>query len=213
MIIVFLGPPGSGKGTQAKLLSEKHGFVHISTGDLLRNAVKKGTDLGRKAKEYMERGELVPDELIVALIEEVLPKEGGVILDGFPRTVPQALALDKMLERQGKRVSKVLLFDVPEEIIVERLAGRLSCPNCGAVYHHVYNPPKEDEVCDRCGTKLVQREDDREEVVRNRVRVYREQTQSLIDFYRERGIIFSLDATKSVEEVSQEIEKVLRDGG
>ncbi|RMH02973.1 MAG: adenylate kinase [Aquificota bacterium] len=211
MIVVFLGPPGSGKGTQAKLLSEKHRFTHISTGDLLREAVRKGTELGKKAKEYMEKGELVPDELIVSLIEEALP-EGGVILDGFPRTVPQAIALEEMLKRQGKKLCKVFVFDVPDEVVVERLSGRLTCPSCGAVYHRVYNPPKEDEVCDRCGTKLVQREDDREEVVRNRVRVYKEQTKSLVDFYRERDIIFSLDATKSIEEIYQEIERVLKDG-
>ena len=207
--LVFLGPPGAGKGTQAKRLAKDLGLVHISTGDILRDAVKNQTPLGKKAKEYMDRGELVPDDLIIALIEEVMPPEGGVIFDGFPRTIAQAEALDEMLDRKGLKLDAVILFDVPDEVVVERLSGRRVCPSCGAVYHIKFNPPKEDEVCDRCGTKLVQREDDREEVVRNRLEVYRKQTAPLIEYYERKGILIRLDASKDIDEVYQELRKVV----
>jgi len=212
VIIVFLGPPGAGKGTQAKLLSQRMGFLHLSTGDLLREAVKSQTLLGKKAKEYMDRGELVPDELIVQLIEETMPKDGNVILDGFPRTVNQALALEEMLRVKGEKISKVLFFDVPDEVIIDRLSGRRVCSKCGAVYHVKYNPPKVEGVCDLCGGSLVQRDDDREEVVRKRLEVYRKQTQPLIEFYQERGIIYKLDAGKGVEELFEEVKGLVRDG-
>jgi len=210
--LVFLGPPGAGKGTQAKLLSQRMGFLHLSTGDLLREAVKNQTPLGKKAKEYMDRGELVPDELIVQLIEETMPKDGNVILDGFPRTVNQALALEEMLKGKGEKISKVLFFDVPDEVIIDRLSGRRVCSKCGAVYHVKYNPPKIEGVCDLCGGSLVQRDDDREEVVRKRLEVYRKQTQSLIEFYQDRGIIYRLDAEKGVEELFEEVKGLVRDG-
>jgi len=213
VIVVFLGPPGAGKGTQAKLLSQRLGFLHLSTGDILREAVKKQTPLGIKAKEYMDRGELVPDNLIIALIEEYLPKEGGVVLDGFPRTIAQAEALENTLSAKGKKVSKVLLFDSPDEVIIDRLSGRRVCSNCGAVYHIKYNPPKKEGVCDLCGGSLVQREDDKEEVIKNRLEVYKRQTQPLIDFYKKKGIIYRLDATKSVEELFAEVEGIIKDGG
>ncbi len=199
--LVFLGPPGAGKGTQAKRLSQEMGLLHISTGDLLREAVRKETDLGKKAKEYMEKGELVPDDLIIALIEEVMPAGGGVIFDGFPRTIAQAEALDRMLSGKGLDLSKVIFFDVEDNLVVERLSGRRVCPSCGEVYHIKYNPPKEDDVCDRCGTKLIQRKDDKEEVVRNRLSVYREQTQPLIDYYKQKGILVRLDAGRDIEEI------------
>ncbi len=211
MILVFLGPPGAGKGTQAKRLAEEFGFKHLSTGDILREAIRKGTPLGRKAKEYIERGELVPDDLMIALIEEVLPEEGGVILDGFPRTITQAEALDQMLERKGLKLSRAILFDVDDDVVVERLSGRRVCPNCGAVYHIKYRPPKNDEICDICGAQLVQREDDREEVVRRRLEVYRKQTAPLIDYYETKGILIRLDATKDIEEVYQELKRVLNE--
>ncbi len=207
--LVFLGPPGAGKGTQAKRLANDLGLVHISTGDILREAVKNQTPLGKKAKEYMDRGELVPDDLIIALIEEVMPPEGGVIFDGFPRTIAQAEALDRMLSRKGLKLDAVVLFDVPDEVVVERLSGRRVCPSCGAVYHIKFNPPKEDEICDRCGTKLIQREDDREEVVRNRLEVYRKQTAPLIEYYEGKGILIRLDASKDIEEVYQQLRKVV----
>ncbi len=212
MILVFLGPPGSGKGTQAKILSKEMGLSHISTGDLLREAVKNNTPLGQKAREYMERGELVPDDIIISLIEEVMPKEGGFILDGFPRTIPQAIALEDMLKRNGKELSKVILFEISEDVVVDRISGRLTCSQCGALYHIKYNPPKEDLICDLCGGKLIQREDDKEEVIRRRFKVYQEQTQPLIAFYRERNKLFSLDATQSVEEISKKIIEAIKNG-
>lgn len=212
MILVFLGPPGSGKGTQAKFLSKEMGLFHISTGDILREAVKKDTPLGKKAKEYMERGELVPDNIIISLIEEVMPKEGGFILDGFPRTVSQAIALEDMLKRHGRELKKVILFEVPEEVVVDRISGRLTCCECGAIYHIRYKPPKEDLVCDLCGGRLIQREDDKEEVIRKRFRVYKEQTQPLVAFYKEKNKLTSLDATQSVEEINRRILEVIRDG-
>ena len=212
MILVFLGPPGAGKGTQAKLLSQRMGFIHLSTGDLLREAVKNQTPLGKKAKEYMDRGELVPDELIVQLIEETMPKDGNVILDGFPRTVNQALALEEMLKGKGEKISKVLFFDVPDEVIIDRLSGRRVCSKCGAVYHVKYNPPKVEGVCDLCGGSLMQRDDDKEEVVKKRLEVYRKQTQPLIEFYQDRGIIYKLDAEKGVEELFEEVKGLVRDG-
>ena len=179
MIVVFLGPPGAGKGTQAQRLVEEKGFIHISTGDLLREAVRKGTPLGLKAKEYMERGELVPDELILQLIKEKLPKEGNVILDGFPRTITQAEALDKMLQQLGKKVDAVILFEVPDEVVIERLSGRRIDPKTGKVYHIKYNPPPP-------GVKVIQREDDKEEVIRKRLEVYRKQTAPLIEYYEKK---------------------------
>ncbi|MEJ7553474.1 MAG: adenylate kinase [Aquificaceae bacterium] len=212
MIVVFLGPPGSGKGTQAKKLSQELGLMHISTGDLLREAVKNQTPLGLKAKEYMDRGELVPDNLMIALIEEVMPKEGGFILDGFPRTVPQALALEEMLRSYKRDVDKVFLFDLSEEVVVERLSGRLTCSQCGAVYHRKYNPPKQEGVCDLCGGKLIQREDDKEEVVRRRYRVYKEQTSPLVEFYQKRNKLIILDASQNIQEVNKRLLEVLRDG-
>ncbi|HID79006.1 MAG TPA: adenylate kinase [Aquifex aeolicus] len=198
MIVVFLGPPGAGKGTQAQRLASEKGFIHISTGDLLREAVKRGTLLGLKAKEYMDRGELVPDDLIVAMIKEKLPKEGRVILDGFPRTVNQAQALDKMLEEINDKVEKVILFEVPDEIVIERLSGRRIDPKTGKVYHIKYNPPPK-------GLKVIQRDDDREEVIKKRLEVYRKQTQPLVDYYRQKGNLEVVDASQSPDEVYREI--------
>ncbi|NPB06056.1 MAG: adenylate kinase [Aquificae bacterium] len=204
MIVVFLGPPGAGKGTQAKRLAKEKGFLHLSTGDLLREAVKKGTPLGKKAKEYMEKGELVPDELIVALIEEVLPEEGKVILDGFPRTVKQAEALEKMLERKGKKLDAVVLFEVPDEVVLERLSGRRVDPETGRVYHVKYDPPPP-------GVKVVQREDDRPEVIKRRLEVYRRQTAPLIEYYERKGLLKRVDASKPPEEVYRSLLEVLGD--
>jgi len=213
VIVVFLGPPGSGKGTQAKKLSQELGLLHISTGDLLREAVKNQTPLGLKAREYMERGELVPDSIMISLIEEVMPEEGGFILDGFPRTVPQALALEEMLRAYNKQVDSVFLFDISEEVVVERLSGRLTCSQCGAVYHKKYNPPKQEGICDLCGGKLIQREDDKEEVIRKRYRVYVEQTKPLVEFYQERNKLTRLDAEQDIQEVNRRLLEVLKNGG
>jgi adenylate kinase len=202
MIVVFLGPPGAGKGTQAQRLVEEKGFIHLSTGDMLREAVKKGTPLGLKAKEYMDRGELVPDDLIVELIKENLPKERNVILDGFPRTVAQAEALDKMLAELGKKVDAVILFDVPDEVVIERLSGRRIDPKTGKVYHIKYNPPPP-------GVEVIQREDDKPEVIKKRLEVYHKQTAPLIEYYSKKGNLYRIDATKKPEEVYGEILKVL----
>ena len=198
MLVIFLGPPGAGKGTQAQRLVAEKGFMHISTGDLLREAVKNRTPLGLKAKEYMERGELVPDDLIVALIKEKLPKEGNVILDGFPRTIAQAEALDKMLEELGKKVDAVVLFEVPDEVVIERLSGRRIDPKTGKVYHVKYNPPPE-------GVEVIQREDDKPEVIKKRLEVYRKQTAPLVDYYKEKGNLLVVDATKSPDEVYEDL--------
>ncbi|MCX7760926.1 MAG: adenylate kinase [Hydrogenothermaceae bacterium] len=206
--IVFLGPPGAGKGTQSQLLQERLGFIQISTGDLLREAVKNQTPLGIKAKSYMDEGKLVPDELIIDLIKEKLSQIGNnIILDGFPRTVPQAKALDNLLANLGRKIDGVILFDITEDEVVKRLSGRRVCPSCGTVYHIIYNPPREDEICDKCGTKLIQREDDREEVIRKRFEVYRDQTAPLIDYYKD--YIVKIDATADKEEVYNKITSVL----
>jgi len=208
---IFLGPPGAGKGTQAKYLADKYGFKHISTGDILREAVKNKTSLGIKAKEYMERGELVPDHIMIGLIEEVLP-EDNFILDGFPRTVEQAKALEDMLSRRSIKLDKVILFEVSDETVVERLSGRRSCPSCGAVYHIKYNPPKSDEKCDYCGTKLIQREDDKEEVILKRLEVYKKQTEPLVEYYNKKGLLFKIDADNDIDEISRSLDNLVNNG-
>ena len=207
--MVFLGPPGAGKGTQASLLKSKYGIAHISTGDILREAVKKGTELGKKAKEYMDRGLLVPDEIIIGIIEEGLAEpdaQKGFILDGFPRTIPQAEALDRLLEKKRISLNVVFLFNANKETILERLTGRRVCKKCGALYHIRYSPPKIEGVCDKCGGELYQRDDDKEETILRRLDVYRNQTEPLIDHYRKKGILIELDANKDSKEVLAEIE-------
>ncbi len=212
MNLILLGAPGAGKGTQAKMIAEKYGLAHIATGDILREAVAKGTELGKKAKEYMDRGELVPDEIVIGIVKERLKEpdcQKGFILDGFPRTLPQAEALDKMLEELGMKIDAVINIAVPEEEVVRRIAYRRTCKKCGAVYHLIYAPPKEDNKCDKCGGELYQREDDKEETVRERYRVYRERTELLIEYYRKKGLLYEVDGTKSIEEVFKQIEEIL----
>lgn len=207
--IVFIGPPGAGKGTQSALLSERLSFVQISTGDLLREAVKNNTPLGVKAKHYMEQGNLVPDELIIAMIDEKLQQLEGknIILDGFPRTVNQAKALDDLLPKRNRKLDTVILFQIGDEEVVKRLSGRRVCQNCGAVYHIIYNPPKKEGVCDKCGGNLIQREDDKEEVIRKRLEVYHSQTAALIDYYKDK--ILSIDATADKEYIYNKIVSML----
>ncbi|MCF7936239.1 MAG: adenylate kinase [Synergistales bacterium] len=198
MRLVFLGPPGAGKGTQAAVVTEHYRIAHISTGDILRSNVKSGTELGQKARQYMDAGELVPDELIVEMMRGRLTEEDcseGFILDGFPRTVPQAEALDSLLEELGIALDAAILFDVSDQVVVERLSGRRVCKDCGAVYHVVMSPPEREGVCDRCGGTLIQRDDDREDVVRQRLDVYRRQTEPLVAYYRNRGLLREIDAS------------------
>jgi adenylate kinase len=207
--IIFLGPPGAGKGTQAERLAEDLKIKKISTGDILREAVAKGTELGQRAKLYMERGELVPDEIILGIIEEAINDEEGFILDGFPRNINQAKALDEMLSRKALNITHVIFLDVPDEEIIKRIAYRRVCLNCGAVYNLIFNPPKEDEICNNCGSKLVQRGDDREEVVRKRLEVYRDSTEALIRIYEERGVLRKIDGLGDREEVFRRIKEAL----
>lgn len=205
MIVILLGPPGVGKGTQGKLLCESRGFRHVATGDLLRAARREGTELGRKAQAYMDRGELVPDEIIIGMVEEVLRNLGdapGVVLDGFPRTVPQAEALDRALEGLDLQVDRVLVMTAPDDVLVNRVAGRRNCPECGAIFNVHYSPPSEEGVCDNCGSQLSHRKDDTPETVRNRLEVYRSQTEPLIDHYRSSASgVVEVDGDQSVEAV------------
>jgi len=212
MNIIFLGPPGAGKGTQAKILVEKYEIPQISTGDMLREHVKNGTELGLKAKEYMEKGQLVPDEIILGMVKERLSQpdaQKGFILDGFPRTVAQAEALDKMLDEMGKKIEYVLALMVPDEELVTRLTGRRTCKKCGMMYHIKFKPPKEEGKCDACGGELYQRPDDNEETVRNRLKVYHETTAPLIDYYRKKGVLYEIDGAKTIEEITQQIINIL----
>jgi adenylate kinase len=201
--LILLGPPGAGKGTQAERLQEDFPLAYVATGDMLRQAVKDQTDLGKKAKEYMDRGDLVPDEIIIGVILDRLAEsdtEDGFLLDGFPRTDKQAEALDQALKKVDRRLTAALLIDVPEDDLVRRLSGRRVCPN-GHTYHVEHNPPKNDEVCDVDGEPLSQREDDKEETVRKRQQVYRDQTSPLIDYYDEHDILHRFDGTRSPTEV------------
>lgn len=203
--IVLLGPPGAGKGTQAEVLSEKTGLPHISSGDIFRENLKAQTELGKLAQSFMNRGELVPDDVTIAMIRERLSRPDcgeGAILDGFPRTPAQAEALDAMLAEFDSKVSSVPYISVPEAVLIERLSGRWTCRAQGHIYHSVYNPPKEAGVCDEDGSELYQREDDKPATVERRIRVYFEQTSPLIDFYRKAGLLVEIDGTKSIEQVT-----------
>lgn len=212
--VVLLGPPGAGKGTQAKLLQEKFAACQVSTGDILRKAVAEQTALGKEASDYINHGALVPDSVIVNLVAERLREkdcEPGFILDGFPRTIPQAESLDAILKKMGLNLNCVLSVQVPEEIIIERLAGRRTCKNCGALSHMVFNPQKRAGVCDRCGGELYQRDDDREETVANRLKVYDSQTAPLISYYRERGLLSEIDGVGEIDEIRSRVTQALGD--
>ncbi len=212
MNIIMLGPPGAGKGTQAKMMVERLSIPQISTGDMLRAAVKEGTELGKKAKEYMDSGKLVPDEVVIGIVKERLAQsdcDRGFILDGFPRTIPQAEALDKVLGELGKKIEYVINVAVPNEELLSRLTGRRTCKKCGAMYHVVFNPPKKEGVCDKCGGELYQRDDDKEDTIRQRLKVYEDQTAPLIKYYRKKGVLYDVDGTGSIPEILQDILKVL----
>ncbi|MCI5511685.1 MAG: adenylate kinase [Oliverpabstia intestinalis] len=212
MKLIMLGAPGAGKGTQAKKIAEKYGIPHISTGDIFRANIKNGTELGNKAKSYMEQGLLVPDELTCDLVVDRIQQEdcsNGYVLDGFPRTIPQAEALKAALEKLGTTIDYAINVEVPDENIVTRMGGRRACLACGSTYHIVYNAPKVEDVCDVCGAKLVLRDDDKPETVQKRLTVYHEQTQPLIDFYGKEGVLVEVDGTQNLEDVFQAITKIL----
>jgi adenylate kinase len=212
MNVVLFGPPGAGKGTQAKFLSEGFNIPHISTGDILRDNVKKGTALGTKARSYMERGELVPDELLVDLVRARLEEPDtrkGFLLDGYPRTIPQAKALDGILDDLNKKLDAVINIDVGTPELIRRLSGRRICRNCGASYHVVFNPPKAGMLCDLCGGELYQRADDREEAIRNRLDVYGKQTQPVLDYYGKKGVLIDIDGDREIEEIAVDIRAAL----
>ena len=212
MKIIMLGAPGAGKGTQAKMIAEKYGIPHISTGDIFRANIKNNTELGKKAKGYMDAGQLVPDELVVDLVVDRIKNKdciNGFILDGFPRTIPQAEALDYALNNQNEKIEYAINVDVPDENIINRMSGRRACVGCGVTYHLVYNPTKVEGVCDACGQKLILRDDDKPETVKKRLDVYHEQTQPLIDHYEKKGVLYTIDGTQDIADVFGAIVKIL----
>ena len=212
MKIIMLGAPGAGKGTQAKMIADKYGVPHISTGDIFRANIKNGTELGMEAKKYMDQGLLVPDELTVRILLDRVAQDdckNGYVLDGFPRTIPQAEVLDSELTKLGDHIDYAINVDVPDENIVKRMSGRRACLTCGATYHNEHVPPKKEGICDVCGSELVLRDDDKPETVKNRLNVYHEQTQPLIDFYTEKGVLKTVDGTVPMEEVFAAITAIL----
>lgn len=212
MKIIMLGAPGAGKGTQAKMIAEKYGIPHISTGDIFRANIKNGTELGKKAKTYMDAGQLVPDELTLDLIMDRFKNDdckNGYVLDGFPRTIPQAEALDEALKAEGEKIDYAIDVDVPDENIVRRMGGRRACVNCGATYHIVYKPTEVEGKCDKCGNDLIVRDDDKPETVQSRLEVYHKQTQPLIDYYKGQDVLKSVDGTADMNDVFDAIVEIL----
>ena len=212
MKIIMLGAPGAGKGTQADMIAKKYNVPHISTGDIFRANIKNGTELGKQAKEYMDAGKLVPDELTVKILLDRVAQDdckNGYVLDGFPRTIPQAEVLENALNELGDKIDFAVNVDVPDENIVRRMSGRRACLKCGATYHIEHIPPKQEGICDTCGSELVLRDDDKPETVQNRLKVYHEQTQPLIDFYTERKVLKTVDGTKDMKEVFADIIAIL----
>lgn len=213
MRLVLFGPPGAGKGTQAAEITKNYGVLHVSTGDILRAAVKQGTELGKLAKSYMDKGELVPDKVIIDIIKEVIKKTDvntGFMFDGFPRTIPQAEALDNMLESEGLKIDKVISIEVDDAEIIGRISGRRVCDKCGAMYHITHQPSAKVNSCDKCDGKLYQRDDDKEEVIKRRLEVYRNQTEPLKHYYYKSGILERIDGIGTVKEVFARIEKALK---
>lgn len=212
MKLIMLGAPGAGKGTQAKKIAEKFHIPHISTGDIFRANIKGGTELGMKAKTFMDQGMLVPDEITIGMLMDCIKEAdcaNGYVLDGFPRTIPQAESLTKALSDMGDAIDYAVNVDVPDDNIINRMSGRRACLNCGATYHVTFNAPKQEDVCDTCGQGLVLREDDKPETVKKRLEVYHQQTQPLIDYYKNMGTLVEVDGTQKMEDVFQNIVKVL----
>lgn len=208
MVLIMFGPPGAGKGTQASIIAKNYNVLHISTGDILRAAVKEGSELGNLAKSYMDKGELVPDNVVIGIIREVIKSSDsidGYLLDGFPRTLPQAEALDRMLNSLSLKVDKVVSIEVPDGEIISRIGGRRVCEKCGAMYHKLYDPPKNSDICDKCGGNLYQRDDDREDVIRKRLEVYSRQTLPLKAYYRNAGILREIDGLGTIDDVRNRI--------
>ena len=208
MKLVILGPPGAGKGTQAEYIVKRYNIPHISTGDIFRENIKNNTELGKEAKSYMDKGLLVPDDLVIALVEDRLNKDDakeGFLLDGFPRTVAQAVSLDSILDKNNEKLTKVINISVDPEILIERAVGRRVCKTCGMTYHVKFNPPKEEGICDKDGTKLIQRDDDTEETVKTRISVYFDQTAPLIDYYTLSNLLVDIDGAKDIDKVFEDI--------
>jgi len=213
--VVFFGPPGAGKGTQAKLLEQKFGACQVSTGEILRKAARAETSLGKQTSGYLSRGDLVPDDVMVKLVAERLKEpdcRAGFILDGFPRTIAQADDLEQILKNGGLPLESALCLNAPNDVIIKRLSGRRTCKNCGGLHHEVFNPPAQPGVCDRCGAELYQREDDREEQIAARLRVYEDQTAPLKQYYRNRGLLREIDGVGSVDDVGKRVLQALGDG-
>ena len=212
MKIVMLGAPGAGKGTQAIKIADKYGIPHISTGDIFRANIKGGTELGMKAKSYMDKGELVPDEVTIGMLLDRIAEEDckdGYVLDGFPRTIPQAESLTKALAEKGDKIDYAMDIEVPDEAIVQRMSGRRACPKCGATYHIVYAAPKKENICDKCGAELIIRSDDKPETVQDRLNVYHKQTEPLISYYKSADVLREVDGTKELQEVFNEVVAIL----
>ena len=212
MKIVMLGAPGAGKGTQAIKIADKYGIPHVSTGDIFRANIKGGTELGKKAKSYIDKGELVPDEVTIGMLLGRIAEEDckdGYVLDGFPRTIPQAESLTKALAEKGEKLDYAIDIEVPDDNIVKRMSGRRACPKCGATYHIVYAAPKVPNVCDNCGSELIIRSDDKPETVQDRLSVYHKQTEPLIAYYKEEGILRTVDGTQDLPKVFEDVVKIL----
>ena len=212
MKIVMLGAPGAGKGTQAIKIADKYDIPHISTGDIFRANIKGGTELGQKAKSYIDKGELVPDEVTIGMLLDRIAQDdckNGYVLDGFPRTIPQAESLTEALKSQGDRIDFALNIDVPDEAIIKRMSGRRACPKCGATYHIVYAAPKTENICDKCGTELIIRSDDNPETVKDRLNVYHQQTEPLIAYYKTTGVLREVDGTQELPKVFEAVVAIL----
>ena len=212
MKIVMLGAPGAGKRTQAIKIADKYDIPHISTGDIFRANIKGGTELGQKAKSYIDKGELVPDEVTIGMLLDRIAQDdckNGYVLDGFPRTIPQAESLTEALKSQGDRIDFALNIDVPDEAIIKRMSGRRACPKCGATYHIVYAAPKTENICDKCGTELIIRSDDKPETVKDRLNVYHQQTEPLIAYYKTAGVLREVDGTQELPKVFEDVVAIL----